>query len=160
MVSCSFHKWCAANTAAQAGPRDFHCLRLIRRNSIRVGVLSREGGDSMVRQKERRKDQRSDCMLFCPFEGEIFRRDGHIVNLSYGGAGIRGTQKLPAAGTELLVTIRHPWKTIKLKSKVVWVKSVIDVSVLADFGVEFMGTLYERQQQLANFFPPPDTLEA
>jgi len=99
-------------------------------------------------------------MLLCPIEGERFRCDGHIVNLSYGGAGIRGTKKLPAEGTEVLVTIRHPGKTIKLRSRVVWVKSAANASALADFGVEFLGTLYERQQELADFFRLPDTIES
>jgi len=110
------------------------------------------------RQKEKRKNRRCDCLLLCPLEGERYQCDGHIVDISYGGAGIRGTEKLPAEGTELLVTISRPWKTIKLRSRVVWVKSAAKKRGLADFGTAFLGTLYERQKQLADFFPEPNTI--
>ena len=112
----------------------------------------------MVHQKERRKDRRCDCLLLCPFEGERFRHDGHIVDISYGGAGIVGTNQLPAEGTELLVTIRHPWKTIELPSRVVWVKSDAKEPGPAHFGVEFLDTLAERRNKLADFFPKSNAI--
>jgi len=97
-------------------------------------------------------------MLFC-CEGEGLRVNGYIVNLSCGGAGIMGTRKLPVEGTELLVTLRHPWNTIKLRSRVAWVKSAAKEPGLAEFGVEFLDSLGERQEQLAAFFPKPNTIE-
>ena len=112
----------------------------------------------MVRQKEERKDRRCDCLLLCPFEGERFRSRGHIVDISYGGAGIRGTRKLPPEGTELLLTTRHTWKAAELRSKVVWVKSEAKEPGLADFGVEFLDTLRERQEKLATFIPKTNTI--
>ena len=39
------------------------------------------------------------------------------------------------------------------------VKSAAKSRGLADFGVEFLGTLYARQQELADFFRAPDTIE-
>ena len=112
----------------------------------------------MGRQNERREFRRRDCLLLCPFKGERFRSDGHIVDISYGGAGISGTKKLPAEGTELTVEIRRPWKTIQLQARVVWVKSAARERGLTDFGTEFLGTLYERQKQLTDFFPEPNTI--
>lgn len=53
----------------------------------------------MVRQKERRKCRRWDCIMPCRCEGESFHSRGFIVNLSYGGAGIVETKRLPAQGT-------------------------------------------------------------
>ena len=113
----------------------------------------------MVRQKERREFHRRDCLMLCRCEGERFRSNGHIVDISYGGAGIGGTKKLPAQDAELLVKILLPWKRIELLSKVVWVKSTSNASALADFGVEFLDTLSERQDKLAEFFPKSDTSE-
>ena len=107
----------------------------------------------MVRQKERRQFPRRDCLMLCTCEGERFRSTGHIVDISHGGAGIVGTKKLPSQGAELLVTMRLPWKTIQLRSKVVWVKSEAKEPGLADFGVEFLDALHVRQEQLAGLFP-------
>ena len=70
----------------------------------------------MARQKERRKFPRRDCLMLCSCEEESLR--GFIVDLSYGGAGIVGTKKLPAKGTELLLTTRHTWKAAELRSRV------------------------------------------
>jgi len=89
--------------------------------------------------------------MLCRCEGGSLRLSGFIVDLSYGGAGIVGTKKLPANGTELLLTTRHNWEAVALRSKVVWVKSAENASALADFGVELLGTLYDRQKQLADF---------
>ena len=112
----------------------------------------------MVRQMERREFPRRDCMMHCRCEGEHFRFNGHIIDISYGGAGITATKKLSAQGAELLVTILLPWKRIELRSKVVWVKSEAKQRGLADFGVEFLGTLHERQEKLAEFFPKSNTI--
>ena len=113
----------------------------------------------MVRRKERRKFPRRDCLMRCRCEGEGFRFDGYIVDISYGGVGITGTDKLPTQGAELLVTIRLPWKMVKLRSRVVWAKSDTKEPGLAEFGVEFLGTLSERQERLAEFFPKSNTVE-
>jgi len=113
----------------------------------------------MSRQEESREFHRRDCLMLCRCEGGSLRLSGFIVDLSYGGAGIVGTEKLPANGTELLLTTRHNWEAVALQSRVAWVKSGKG-SGLADFGVEFLGTLYERQEQLAGFFQVPDTLES
>ena len=113
----------------------------------------------MARRRERRKFHRCDCLLLCPLEGERFRFDGHIVDISYGGAGIRGTKKLPAEGTELLVTIRLLLKTIELPSRVVWVKTDAKEPGLADFGVGFLDTPDERQNKLEEFFPKSNKVE-
>lgn len=107
----------------------------------------------MGRQKERREFARRDCLLVCHCEGEGFRTTGHIVDISYGGAGIAETKKIPAEGTELLLEIRLPGKTIELQSRVMWVKSAANASAIANFGVEFLEPLSERQVKLADFFP-------
>ena len=112
----------------------------------------------MARQKERREFPRRDCLLLCRCEGDRFQSKGHIVDISYGGAGIRGTRKLPAEGTEFLVTIPLSWKRTELPSGVVWVKSEAKGPSLADFGVEFLDTLHERQIKLADFFPRSNTI--
>jgi hypothetical protein len=52
-----------------------------------------------------------------------------------------------------VVTILPSWKKNELRSKVVWVKSEAREPGLADFGVEFLDTLSERQDKLAEFFP-------
>jgi hypothetical protein len=103
--------------------------------------------------KERRKFRRWDCLIPCRFEGEGFSHTGLIVDLSCGGAGIKGTDKLPAQGTELLVEIGLPWNKIQLCSGVVWVKTEGQKRGYSQFRVEFLDTLPERQQKLANFFP-------
>jgi c-di-GMP-binding flagellar brake protein YcgR len=95
----------------------------------------------------------------CRCEGEGFRFNGYIVDISYGGAGIVETKKFPTQGTELLVTIRLPWKMIELRSRVVWVKSDTKEPGLADFGVEFLDTLEQRQEKLAEFFPKSNAVE-
>ena len=117
------------------------------------------GIQPMSRQKERRKFRRRDCLLRCRCEGKGFRFDGYIVNLSYGGAGINGTEKLPSLGTELLVTLGHTWKNLQLRSRVVWAKSDTKEPGLANFGVEFLDSLYVRQEKLAYFFPKCNTFE-
>ena len=106
----------------------------------------------MGRQKERREFPRRDCLMVCRCEGEGFRSDGRIINISHGGAGIAGTNKVPAQGAESLVTILLSWKKIELRSKVVWVKSAKEPG-LADFGVEFLDSLTERQDKLVDFIP-------
>jgi len=95
----------------------------------------------------------------CRCEGEGFRFDGYIVDISYGGAGITGTKKLPTQGAELLLTIRLPWKMIEPRSRVMWVKSHTKEPGLAEFGVEFLGTSEQRQDKLAEFFPKSNTVE-
>ena len=91
-------------------------------------------------------------LMLCRCEGDSLSLSGFIVDLSYGGAGIVGTKKLPANGTELLLTTRHNWEAVALRSRVAWVKSAEGLG-LADFGVEFLDTLYERHEQLADFLP-------
>jgi len=107
----------------------------------------------MIEQKERRKFRRWDCLMSCRCEGEGFSQTGLIVDLSCGGAGIKGANKLPAQGTELLVEIGSSWNKIQLRSRVVWVEPEGQKRGYAQFGVQFLGTLPERQQKLANFFP-------
>jgi c-di-GMP-binding flagellar brake protein YcgR len=113
----------------------------------------------MVHQKERREFHRHDCLMLCRCEGDRFRSHGYIVDISYGGAGKVGTKKLPIEGTKLLVKILLPGKKIELRSRVVWVKSAAKEPGLAEFGVEFLDTLQERQEQLADFFPKYHTIE-
>ena len=107
----------------------------------------------MVRQKERREFPRRDCLIRCRCEGEGFRFDGYIVNLSHGGAGITGTEKLPSPGTELLVTMGHTWKNLQLRSRVAWSKPEGQNRGYAQFGVEFLDSLHVRQEKLADFLP-------
>jgi len=91
--------------------------------------------------------------MVCRCEGEGFRSSGHIIDISYGGAGIAETKKLPAEGAELLVKICLPGRTIELRAKVVWVKSDANASAIANFGVEFLDPLSQRLAKLADFFP-------
>lgn len=112
----------------------------------------------MVRQKERRKFPRRDSLMRCRCEGEGFRFDGYIVDISYGGAGITGTEKLPTQGAELLVTIRLPWKMVELRSRVVWAKSDVKEPGVAEFGVRFLDSLRVRQEKLAEFLPKSSTI--
>jgi hypothetical protein len=95
----------------------------------------------------------------CRCEGEGFKFNGYIVDISYGGSGITGTEKLPKQGAELLGKIRLPGKVIELRSRVVWVNSDRKKRALADFGVEFLGTLERRTEKLAEFFPQSNTVE-
>ena len=90
--------------------------------------------------KERRKFRRWDCVIRCRCEGENLRLNGVIVNLSYGG-------------TEMLVTIGPRWNRIQLHSRVVWVEPEGQKRGYAQFGVEFLGSLQERQGRLAYFLP-------
>jgi len=94
----------------------------------------------------------------CRCEGEGFRFDGYIVDISYGGAGISGTKKLPAEGAELLMTIRLPGKVIELRSIVVWARSDVKEPGVAEFGVKFLDSLRVRQEKLAEFFPKSNTI--
>ncbi len=94
----------------------------------------------------------------CRCEGEDYHFSGHVVDISFGGAGISGTKPWPAEGTDLLVLILLPWRKIELPSRVVWTKSRTKKRGLADFGVEFLGSLSERQNKLAEFFPKANTL--
>ena len=107
----------------------------------------------MVSRKERRAFRRWDCMMPCRCVGEGFRVNGYIVNLSYGGAGIVGTKKLPTAGFELMITIRPMKEKIELRSKVVWVDSHAEEHGPAKFGVEFLGAIEERKEKIRAFFP-------
>ena len=102
---------------------------------------------------ERREFKRRGCLMQCRCQGEHIYFSGQVVNLSFGGAGIAGTNNVPAKGTKLQVEILLPWKTIELRSRVVWVKPVAEKKGTADFGVEFLETLSERQQKLADFLP-------
>jgi c-di-GMP-binding flagellar brake protein YcgR len=95
----------------------------------------------------------------CRCEGDRFRFDGHIVDISYGGAGIVGTKKLPAEGAELQVAILLPGSSIKLTSRVVWVRTKARKLGLADFGIEFLDSLSERQGKLARFVPQHNAIE-
>jgi hypothetical protein len=113
----------------------------------------------MTLRKERREFLRRDCLMVCRCEGDRFRFNGHIVDVSYGGAGIVETKKLPAQGTELLVTILLPWRRVELPSRVVWVNSEAKRNALADLGVQFLDTLSVRQDELAEFFPHNSVLE-
>ena len=107
----------------------------------------------MAQRKERRECPRRDCLMLCSCDGAGFRSSGHIVDISYRGAGIVGTKKLPDEGVELLVKILLPGTTIELPSRVVWVESKAQKRRLADFGVEFLDGLSERQRKLGRFFP-------
>ena len=113
----------------------------------------------MSLQKERREFHRRDCLMLCSCEGGGLRVEGHIVDISYGGAGIVVTKDLPTKDTELLLTTRLPWMMVELRSNVVRVKSGAKERGLAEFGVEFLGTLNERQEKLAYFFPKCNTFE-
>jgi hypothetical protein len=97
--------------------------------------------------------------MLCFCEGVGFRFNGHIVDISYGGAGIVGTTKLPDEGAELLVKILLPGTTIELPSRVVWVKSKAKKLRLADFGVKFLDSLSERQSKLEKFFPQVNAVD-
>ncbi|MGW8179169.1 MAG: PilZ domain-containing protein [bacterium] len=108
---------------------------------------------------ERREFERRDCLLQCLCQGEYFRCSGQIVNLSFGGAGIAGTDNLPTEGAKLQVEILLPWKTIELRSRVMWVNPGAEKKETADFGVEFLDTLSERQQKLADFLPQSNAIE-
>jgi len=107
----------------------------------------------MARGKERRELLRRDCLMLCRCEAEGFRPHGHIIDISYGGAGIIGTKKLPAEGAKLAVSVLLQGSSIKLPSRVVWVNSKARKLGLADFGVEFLDSLMERQSKLARFLP-------
>jgi len=92
-------------------------------------------------------------MMPCRCVGEGFRSNGYIVNLSYGGAGIAGTQKLPPEGLELSVTIRPMKEKVELHSRVVWVSSKAGEHGPAQIGVEFLGSLKARKEKIRAFFP-------
>jgi hypothetical protein len=66
---------------------------------------------------------------------------------------------LPTEGKKLQLEILLPWKTIKLRAKVVWVRPAAEKKVTADFGVEFLDTLSERQEKLADFLPQSNVVE-
>jgi hypothetical protein len=53
----------------------------------------------------------------------------------------------------MLVTIRPTWNRIQLHSRVVWVEPEGQKRGYAQFGVEFLGSLQERQGKLAYFLP-------
>lgn len=110
-------------------------------------------------QKERREFLRRDCLMLCLCEGEDFRFNGHIIDISYGGAGIVSTRKLPTEGAGLLVKIFLPGNTIELPSSVVWAKSKSMKHGLADFGVECLDSFPERQTKLGRFFPQHNAVE-
>jgi len=107
----------------------------------------------MVHQEERRKSRRWECMLLCHCEGEGFVSDGMIVDLSYGGAGINGTEKLPAEGTELLLTVLPLTEKVQLRSRVVWVIPEGQDSQKAQFGVQFTESPEKVKERLRSFFP-------
>jgi c-di-GMP-binding flagellar brake protein YcgR len=81
------------------------------------------------------------------------------IDISYGGAGIVGTKKLPAEGAELAVSILLAGSSIKLPARVVWVNSKASKLGLADFGVEFLESFPERQGKLARFIPQHNAVE-
>jgi Tfp pilus assembly protein PilZ len=107
----------------------------------------------MVSQKERRAFRRWDCLMPCRCEGQDLKLEGFIVNLSYGGAGIVTSDELPTEGLELEVTIRPVKEKIQLRSKVVWISAKGTERGPANFGVEFAGSLQERQDKIRTFFP-------
>jgi len=107
----------------------------------------------MVSRKEKRAFRRWDCMMPCRCVGEGFRVNGFIVNLSYGGAGITGTTKLPQEGSQLSITIRPMKEKIELECRVVWINSRFEEHGPATFGVEFLGSLEERKGKIRSFFP-------
>jgi Tfp pilus assembly protein PilZ len=92
-------------------------------------------------------------MMICRCEAKGYSESGYVVDISYGGAGITGTSKLPEAETELLLTIRLPWSTIEMKSRVVWVKPDTKSSGLSDFGVEFLGSHHDIRSKLSKVIP-------
>jgi c-di-GMP-binding flagellar brake protein YcgR len=96
-------------------------------------------------------------MMLCRCEAKGFRPHGHIVDISLGGAGIVGTKELPAE--ELAVSILLPGSSIKLSSRLVWTNSKANKGGLADFGVEFLDSLSERQEKLTRFFPQHNAIE-
>jgi hypothetical protein len=113
----------------------------------------------MAHKKEKREFLRRDCLMLCRCEAKGFRPQGHITDISCGGAGIVGTKKPPAQGAELLVTLLLPWKRVELPARVAWVKAEATEKGLADLGVEFLDTLSERQDKLAEFLPQTNTVE-
>ena len=113
----------------------------------------------MTRKRERREFLRRDCLMLCRCEAKGFRPHGHIIDISYGGAGIVGTKQLPAEGAELAVNILLSGSSIKLPARVAWVNSKASKLGLADFGVKFLDALSERQAKLARFFPQVNWVE-
>ena len=107
----------------------------------------------MVSQKERRAFRRWDCLMPCRCEGQDRNLEGFIVNLSYGGAGIVTSSELPTEGSEMEVTIRPVNEKVQLRSKVVWISAQGMERGPANFGVEFLGSLQERQDKIRKFFP-------
>ncbi len=107
----------------------------------------------MVRQEERRRSPRWDCALACLCEGDDFASYGMIVNLSCGGAGISGTEKLPRKNGTLRLTILRLAEEMELPSRVVWVHLQTPGRGKPNFGVEFTASLKETRRKLEAFFP-------
>jgi hypothetical protein len=97
--------------------------------------------------------------MLCRCEGDGFQSNGHIVNISFGGAGIVGTKQIPVEGALLLLTILLPGSTVELSARVAWVSTRAKKLGLADFGVEFLDGLTERQEKLARFIPQHNAVE-
>lgn len=113
----------------------------------------------MARRRENREFLRRDCLMLCSCEGQHFRSKGHIVDISHGGAGIVGTKNLPAENDRMLVKILLPGSSFELPSRVVWTESKAKKLGPADFGVEFLDKLSDRQSKLSRFLIQRNAVE-
>ena len=112
----------------------------------------------MACRRERREFYRRDCLMRCRCTGTGFRFDGYIVDISFGGAGIVAKQ-LPTPSAELLLNMYLPSESIEFPSRTAWTRAKNKKNGLADFGVEFLGSLPERKIKLGRFFPQSNTVE-
>jgi hypothetical protein len=89
----------------------------------------------------------------CRCEGKKLRLNGTVINLSYGGAGIGGTDELPSCGSELMLTLRPSLDAVKLRSRVIWTNPEAQESGRAQFGEEFTEPVQDVKEKLKSFFP-------
>lgn len=104
-----------------------------------------EIGTFMLR--DRRRSHRWPVSIPCVCEAEEGNFTGRVVNLSFGGARVEDTQRIPREGSDLRITLHQRDYGVSLSAHVFYASPEDPV-----FGIEFYGSLVERAQKLLPLF--------
>ena len=111
-----------------------------------------------VMLRDRRRFYRWPVSIACIIEAEEGTFTGKVVNLSFGGARVEDTDRIPREGSDIRITLHLRDYSVTLSAHVYYASPEDPV-----FGIEFYGSLVERTRQLLPLFrhsvPEPGTAD-
>jgi hypothetical protein len=97
--------------------------------------------------RDRRRFHRWTVSIPCICEAEEGSFTGKVVNLSFGGARVENTDRIPREGSDLQITLHLKDYSVSLSAHVFYIDPEDQ-----HFGIEFYGSRVERIRQLLPLF--------